>query len=322
MNDFCCILIRCEHFASRIEAKNYQDGYMSKSLLLTCSLVSAFFIPSAHALVDYSNTVGGVEEKAPANRSMQKMSAASNSGGGRGLTWKSDFSFTTNYESLEIESNKYGVLNLNAHVQTPVNIYLDATYWNADGNEGSSSGNPRLILGFNWLRFGSPSEEAKLDIYGGVKLSSSSLLGSSRTDKIFGAETTKRFGTFGIGIGYDMTLVGNAKNTDEKTIGNINRLNISGGWMVSEDIQFEIEAENYSIAPGDESRTNRLIEKVSFSTLSPKLNLGLAPAINLELGARFRMKKVKEDSDLMAAKVFDLHGVHSNSLFAGLNITL
>lgn len=295
---------------------------MSKSLLLTCSLVSAFLIPSAHALVDYSNTVGGVEEKAPPNRSIQKMSAPSNSGSGRGLTWKSDFSFTTNYESLEIESNKYGVLNLNAHVQTPVNIYLDATYWNASGNEGSSSGNPRLILGFNWLRFGSPSEEAKLDIYGGVKLSSNSLLGSSRTDKIFGAETTKRFGTFGIGIGYDMTLVGNAKNSDEKAVGNINRLTISGGWMVSEDIQFEIEAENYSIAAGNESRANRLDEKVSFSTLSPKLNLGLAPAINLELGARFRMKKVNKDSNLMAAKIFDLHGVHSNSLFAGLNITL
>lgn len=295
---------------------------MSKSLLLTCALMSACFIPSAHALVDYSNTVGGVEEKAPSNRMTQKMSAPSNSGGGRSLSWKSDFSFTTNYESLEIGDNKYGVLNLNAHVQTPMNVYLDASYWNANGNEGSSSGNPRLILGFNWLRFGSPSEEAKLDIYGGVKLSSSSMLGSSRTDKIVGAETTKRFGTFGIGIGYDMTLVGNAKNSDEKAIGNIGRLTISGGWMVSEDIQFEVEAENFSIAAGDESRSNRLQEKVSFSTLSPKLNLGLSSAINLELGARFRMKKAKEDSNLMAAKVFDLHGAHSNSLFAGLNITL
>lgn len=295
---------------------------MSKSLLLTCSLVSACFIPSAQALVDYSNTVGGVEEKAPSNKSVQRMSAPASSGGGRGLSWKSDFSFTTNYESLEIGDNKYGVLNLNAHIQTPMNIYIDASYWNANGNEGSSSGNPRLILGFNWLRFGSPSDEAKLDIYGGAKLSSSSMLGSSRTDKIVGAETTKRFGTFGIGIGYDMTLTGNPKNSEEHAIGNIGRLTISGGWMVSQDIQFEVEAENFSIAAGDESRANRLQEKVSFSTLSPKLNLGLAPAVNLELGARFRMKKAKEESNLMAAKVFDLHGAHSNSLFAGLNITL
>lgn len=294
---------------------------MSKSLLLTCTLMSACFIPSAHALVDYSNPVGGVEEKAPSNKIMQKMSAPSNPGG-RSLSWKSDFSFTTNYESMEVGDNKYGVLNLNAHVQTPVNVFLDASYWNANGNEGSSSGNPKLILGFNWLRFGSPSEEAKLDIYGGVKLSSNSILGSSRTDKIVGAETTKRFGTFGVGIGYDMTIVGTPKKSEENAIGNIGRITVSGGWMVSEDIQFEVEAENFSIAPGDDSRANRLKEKVSFSTLSPKLNLGLSSAINLELGARFRMKKAKEEANLMNAKVFDLHGAHSNSLFAGLNITL
>jgi hypothetical protein len=204
-----------------------------------------------------------------------------------------------------------------------VNIFLDASYWNANGNEGSSSGNPKLILGFNWLRFGSPSEEAKLDIYGGVKLSSNSTLGSSRTDKVVGAETTKRFGTFGVGIGYDMTLVGTPKKSDENAIGNIGRLTISGGWMVSEDIQFEVEAENFSIAASsDQSRANRLKEKVSFSTLSPKLNLGLAPAVNLELGARFRMKKAKEEANLQASKVFDLHGAYTNSLFAGLNITI
>lgn len=297
---------------------------MSKSLLLSCALLSAVSIPSAHALVDYSNTVGTPEEKAPApNRMTQKMSAPSSNGGGRSLSWKSDLSFTTNYESMEMGDNKYGILNFNAHIQTPMDVYLDASYWNANGNEGSSSGNPRLILGFNWLRFGSGSDEAKLDIYAGAKLSSSSMLGSSRTDKIVGVETTKRFGTFGIGIGYDMTLVGTPKNSEENAIGNIGRLAVSAGWMVSQDIQFEVEAENFSINPGkDESRTNRLKEKVSFSTLSPKVNLGLSSAINLELGARFRMKKAKEDANLMAAKVFDLHGAHSNSLFAGLNLTL
>lgn len=296
---------------------------MSKSLLFTCAAISTCLISTAHALVDYSNTVGSSEEKAPANRVMQKMSAPSNSGGGRSLTWKSDFSFATNYESLEIGDNKYGVLNMNVHIQTPMNIFIDASYWNANGNEGSSSGNPRLILGFNWLRFGNASDEAKLDIYGGAKLSSNSMLGSSRTDKIVGAETTKRFGTFGVGIGYDLTMVGTPKKSDDLAIGNVGRLAISGGWMVSEDIQFEVEAENFSINPAkDAGRMNRLKEKVSFSTLSPKLNLGLAPTVNLELGARFRMKKAKEDSNLMAAKVFDLHGAHSNSLFAGLNITL
>ncbi|MBY0416286.1 MAG: hypothetical protein K2Q18_19080, partial [Bdellovibrionales bacterium] len=204
-----------------------------------------------------------------------------------------------------------------------VNVFLDASYWSASGDTGRANGNPKIILGFNWLRFGNPSDEARLDIYGGVKLSASSKLGSSRTDKIVGAETTKRFGTFGLGIGYDMSIVGTPGNAEENSVGNINRLTISGGWMVSQDIQFEVEAENFTINVGaDESRSNRLKEKVSFSTLSPKLNLKIVPAVNLEMGARFRMKKAKEEANLMAAKVFDLHGANSNSLFAGLNISL
>lgn len=292
---------------------------MKKSLFITCALVSL----NAHALVDYSETVGTPEEKNVAARSTQKLSKPQSNSGARSLSWKADWSLTTNYESLEIGSNKYGVINVGTHIQTPMNVYFDASYWNASGDEGSSSGNPKLILGFNWLRFGNPSEEARLDIYAGAKLASSSILGSSRTDKIIGVETTKRFGTFGLGIGYDMTLVGKPKRAEDNAIGNIGRIAISGGWMVSNDIQFEVEVESFTINKAkDESRTNRLREKASFSTISPKLNLGLAPAVNLELGARFRMKKAKDESNLMAAKVFDLHGANSNSLFAGLNFTI
>ena len=93
--------------------------------------------------------------------------------------------------------------------------------------------------------------------------------------------------------------------------------------MVSQDIQFEVEAESFTIKEGgDINRRNRLKDKTSFTTLSPKLNLSLFPAVNLELGARFRMKKALEEANLIKAKVFDLHGANSNSLFAGLNITI
>lgn len=292
---------------------------------------SLFLLPlvlpiSAQALVDYTETVGTLEEKGPGskaeNRSVSKM-PGNKEAASRSLIWKSDFSFITNYESIEIDGEKIGVINIGTHIQTPFNVFFDASYWNASTNSGSQSGNPRLILGFNWLRFGSPSDEARFNIYGGAKLSSSSELGSSRTDKIFGVETTKRFGTFGLGIGYEMTLVGAPKNNEEMGIGNIQRLSASAGWMVSSDIQFEVEAENYKIAPKkDAASGNGLNESVSFSTLSPKVNLGLAPAINLELGARFRMKKASEEARLSRARVFDLHGSLANSLFAGLNMTL
>lgn len=295
---------------------------MKKSLLIGSAVIT-LFSTNAFALVDYSESSSDSTSSAPANKSLQKMSRPASSPGSKSLTWKADFSFATNYESMQIGEEKYGVINFGTHIQTPMNVYLDASYWTANGDNGSNNGNPKIILGFNWLRFGSPSDEAKLDIYGGMKLSSTSALGSSRTDKIVGAETTKRFGTFGLGLGYDMTITGTPKNTADQSIGNINRLTISGGWMVSNDIQFEIEAENFTINPGkDSSASNKLGEKVSFSTLSPKLNLNLAPAVNLELGARFRMKKAKSEANLMTAKVFDLHGANTNSLFAGLNLTL
>lgn len=292
---------------------------MKKSLLFSIALFSI----NAHALVDYSEQVDAPKGESASPKSFQKLSRPQSSAGERALSWKADMSLTTNYETMEINGNKYGVINLGTHIQTPANIFFDASYWNASGKEGQSSGNPKLILGFNWLRIGAPSEEARFDIHGGAKLSSSSKLGSSRTDKIVGAETTKRFGTFGLGIGYDMTIVGKPKNIDEKAVGNISRLTLSGGWMVSNDIQFEIEAENFTInQAADSSRANRLTEKASFSTLSPKLNLGLAPAINLEIGARFRMKKPKVEADLLQARVFDLHGANANSLFAGLNLSI
>ncbi len=304
------------------EAKIYQDGFMKMPLFLSLALVSL----NAHALMDYSEPVDAAKEEkssSQSSKSYQKMSTPKENGGGRSLTWKADLSLATNYETLEIEGQKYGMINAGLHIQTPVNIFFDASYWTASGSEGTQNGNPKLILGFNWLRFGSPGEEARLDLYGGVKLSSSSKLGSSRMDKIVGAETTKRFGTFGLGLGYDVTLVGLSKNDEEKSIGNINRLTVSGGWMVSNDIQFEIEVENFSInSAKDSSHVNRLTEKASWSTLSPKLNLGLATAVNLEIGARFRMKKPKAESELLQARVFDLHGSNANSLFAGLNFTI
>lgn len=294
----------------------------SKNVFIS-SITFLTFTTNAFALVDYSETVGTPEPtrtSAPAARSMQKL--PSNNSGQRGLNWKADYSLITNYESMEFGGEKFGVLNVAAHIQTPADIFFEASYWNASGENGAQAGNPRLILGFNWLRLGSPSEEARFNLYGGAKLSSSSELGSSRTDKIFGVETTKRFGTFGLGLGYEMTLAGAPKRESQTAIGNISRLSVSGGWMVSNDIQFEVELENFSIAKGERASGNNLNEKVNFSTLSPKVNLGLAPAVNLEMGARFRIKKAKEDAQLSRAGVFDLHGANSNSLFAGLNLSI
>ncbi len=279
----------------------------------------------AFALIDYSESVPVSSETKTANNSYKKMPEAStkSAGSSRGLAWKSDLSLTTHYESLEISGQKYGALKFDTHIQTPANVFFNASYWHAQSGKENSSGNPKLVVGFNWLKLGSASDEAKFDIFGGLKLSAKSQLGSSRTDKIVGVETTKRFGTFGLGIGYDLTMTGEASSPSEYGIGNINHIAISGGWMVSPDIQFELELDNFTIGKSkDPNRLNGLIGQANFSTFSPKINLGLAPAVNLEMGARFRIKKAQESANLFGAKVFDLNGANANSLFAGLNLTI
>lgn len=289
---------------------------LSKSLAFSLAIYSL----SAMALVDYSEAV---PESQLSPKAMSEGRIQSGRNESRALIWKSDFSFSSNYESMKIESDKIGLINLNTHLQTPFNVYLDLSYWNANNKSGSQNGNPKVIIGFNWLRFGGPSDEAKLDIYGGAKLPGNSLLASSRTDKIFGAETTKRFGSFGLGLGYDMTITGAPRRNTDMSIGNINRITFSGGWMVSNDIQFELEVENFKInQSSDTNRTNYLAKSISFSTLSPKLNLMLSPAVSLEMGARFKTNKIKSDQDLRTAGLFDLHGAYSNSIFAGLGLNL
>lgn len=293
-----------------------KDWSMKKTSMLAAFLAFSF---NAHALVDYSEPVSA---PAPSNTTATRLQSPRQESQSS-LIWKSDFSLSTNYESTEINSEKIGVLNFNTHLQTPFNVYLDMSYWQAQTKAGSQSGNPRFILGFNWLRFGSPSEEARLDIYGGGRFAGSSEMASSRTDKIFGVETTKRFGTFGLGLGYDMTMTGAPKKETDMSLGNIHRIVVSGGWMVSNDIQFEVELENFKINPAkDSTRANKLTETASFSTLSPKLNLMIVPAVNLEMGARFRTNKPKIGQSLASAKLFDLHGAYSNSLFAGLHFNI
>jgi hypothetical protein len=272
---------------------------------------------NAFALVDYTESAAESKGLPKTNYSTQRINSDS-----RSLSWKSEFSLSANYESSQIESNKYGFVNLNTHFQTPFNMYLDLSYWSASSKLGNQNGNPKILIGLNWFKFGSSSDEAKIDFIAGTKLSGSSELASSRTDKIFGIETTKRFGTFGLGLGYDVTLTGASKNDTEMDIGNIHRIVVSGGWMVSNDIQFEMEAENFRITEGSTDKTIALAKEVTFSTLSPKLNLSLAPAVNLELGARFRMNKPSTSQDLKLAKLYDVHGAYSNSMFAGLGISL
>jgi len=274
----------------------------------------SFTIFNAFALIDYSDSAPMIK-----NTSQTKVSNEVKSQ----LSWKSDLSLSTIYEIGEINSKKLGLLSVNTHVQTPFNVYFDLNFWQANFESQNQVGNPQFLVGFNWFRFGSPNDEARVNLYGGMRLSSKSNLGSSSTDKIFGIETTKRFHFFGLGLGYEVTMPSTPKSSNQIATGNIHRINASLGWMVSNDIQFHFEAENFRVSSSTESgRSERLLKEFSYSTLSPKLLLTLFPSVNFELGARYGMKKAKSDQNLSQMRLMNFHGTYSNSVFTGLEFSI
>lgn len=286
-------------------------------------LIVSFMIilnQNIHALVDYSDT--SVDSPKSNNKSQIRLPETNNSKSS--LIWKSDLSLDTNYEMLEVGNSKVGLVNFDAHLQTPVNIFFDASYWqaNSSGPNASSSGNPKFILGVNWFKVGSPSDEAAVNLSAGMRLKSQSQLASSRDDKIFGVETTKKFGVFGLGLGYEYTMTGDTARSTDIAIGSIQRIEVSSGWIVSNDIQFELSIENFKINPNSSPGNNRLNQEITFSTIGPKLNLQIFKGVNFELGARYQMKKAQSSQDLVAMKLIDVHALYSNTVYTGLNLSI
>lgn len=214
--------------------------------------------------------------------------------------------------------------------ETNYNIFVDASYMMLQTSDsflandsGWQSGNPQVLIGLNWLRFGAPSEMASVDFVGGVRTSSSSELGSSRLDKIVGIETSKRFSMFALGIGYELNLTGSAESEEEMEIGNIQNLKASLGWQASPDIRFALDGGTVTIGKSDDQGAKlALNEDVKYSYVSPKLNLTLGPVVNLTMGATFRTRRAKDEISLVPAKLWHLPGLYGNSLFAGLELAI
>ena len=296
---------------------------------------------NAFALVDYSEAEEA-KVSAPAKpaarpaatRSVRKTSRAGSSSerssSGVGME------FATQYDTIEVQANgdtsKFSLLKFDGSFQTPYSLFLDFSYFGIRDDEGTlgqsqamQSGNGEVILGFNWLRFGKSEEMATLDLIGGMSISGSSELASSRTDKIFGFETSKRFYIFGLALGYRVHMTGTPKNEMETAIGGIQILNASLGVVVSPDIRVSVETGTIKVSKsGDEAREARLKNDVSFGYITPKLSLNISPLVGVDLGGTFRTRRVKEqDSEsMLGARLWNLPGAYGNSIFAGLNISI
>jgi hypothetical protein len=296
----------------------------------------AFFASQAFALVDYSEN----EVAAPAKKnsrpikinkrpsSFSTSSAPKRSGGGSSF---GEFSLNSGYQSSSIEvGDRTGKINswhFDGHFQTNYGFYINASHYMASSeseslaaNTGTQQGNPRAILGFNWLRFGSGADAGSIDILAGASLGQTgSDFASQRTDKIFGIETTKKMASMVLGLGYEYRITGASKDENELAIGNIQKIYAILGWMATPDIRFSVEGGTYKIGEGTGDYS--LVEKTSFGYVSPKVHLSLSPIVSLELGAIFRSKRLKNES-LVDARLYDLKGAYGSSILAGLSLSM
>lgn len=297
-----------------------------------------FFLSSKlYALVDYTQPevsrptgVKGPTAAAPAPQVKRVAAKTSVSD----ATNMAHINFGLGHEVLDVSSaereGKVSLSHFYTHLQTNYDLFLSASFWTANSDDApitkqssSQNGNPELVLGFNWLKFGRAHELATIDLFVGHSFRSSSDLGSSRNDVIAGVETSKRFHDFFLGLGYEFQMTGTPNDPGEADIGQIQKLTASLGWRATADIQFIVEGESVTVRPSDESTHSlSLKEELSFASITPKIGLGLRPYFQLELGARFQTQKVKDPSSLYQTRLWNMGGAYGNSIFAGLNISI
>lgn len=307
---------------------------MKKILASSLLLLSV----NALALVDYSAPVAedpAVQSALPKNRPVS-LSSAPRVNAAPASSSDKFFSLGTGLETLDVpykgQTSKVSMYSINGRFQTPYNIFLDASYWSAGTDNSALSsknkqqwGNPTFKLGFNWLTFGAAQDMATIDFYAGAMLpgQKNSDFASSRLDKLLGVEVTKRFYDFALQLGYEMRLVGSPKVEKETPVGNIQKMSAALGWRVSSDIRFGLEAVMYKVGSNSLERPNAALSKdLQFAYVSPKVSLGLASFVDLELGALYQTRKVEIKDDLVEARLWDLKGLYGNSLFASLSFSL
>jgi hypothetical protein len=322
--------------------------FSSEGLMTFFILLCLFFFTPAYALVDYSDFSGRTESApaappapaprapeaapvpAPAQTQLVRREAPRNNNFN---SRSSHFNFAIGYEQLNVQGQEdKGKLNLthaSLHFQTRFDIFVRGSFWRGDTeaaflseSSGAQNGNPTAILGFNWLKFGAPRDLAAVDIYIGGVFGSNSELAHSRMDRLAGVETSKRFGDFLIGAGYEYRFTGAPKRDDELGLGAIQKISATVGWRATPDIQFLIEGATTTINSDKGDRVSRLNETLRFGTVTPKIGLGVREFFQLELGARFQTRKSSNPGDLIGARLWDIGGTNGNSIFTSFNIVI
>jgi hypothetical protein len=313
-----------------------QKGSCMKKIIPLITLITSL---NTHALVDYTDSsdysAPAVKTRAKSVKRVSKRAAPRKrqSSGARFLELKTTY-MSQNFDVVNTEGQnieeKVSTIQLDGRIDTAYDVYLEFSLPMHSGrietNQQETSfqkGNPKVLLGLNWLQFGAAQTALGLDIYGGAVFSSDSEFASKRTDKIVGLNTSKRFFDFGFGLNYELALTGSSDDSLEQDIGTIQQLKAQLGWMVSSDIRFVVTANTVKIAKSnDEGRVNKLEKDIKYAYIKPEVILALSPNIDFHMMATFQSRRAKNELISTSAKLWNLEGFYGNSLAAALNLSI
>ena len=238
----------------------------------------------------------------------------------------------TSLETVDVDSfspqEKTSLYKLNIYYKPRPDFYFKVGQFYGTSNglnlngAFSKKGNLEVRLVANWLRWSNGEYDTKLDIFGGVSIKErSSNFASSRSDKIIGFETARNFSNFIFSLGHELRLTGIPKDKTEMAIGDIRKYYAIFGWKVTPDINFAVEAVQHDIRPSNE-RALALKDKVVSGYLSPWLFLNLSARYDIILGGVFRTNRIKNQAELIKARLWSFQGLYGNSIFAKINLNI
>jgi hypothetical protein len=301
-------------------------------LLQATTITLILTLPTANALVDYSDSASTVNETPAITTTasapkMQSVVSSPKPTGGQNLVF--DLIWETIDITLEQSRAKVQKGSFNIHYQTPFDVYADLSYWMASSDHQRlatddrwSAGNPSAKLGLNWLRLGGNGEEAAIDFFAGGMLQGqeNSSFASSRNDFFFGAETSKQFGQFMLGLGAEGRLTGTPSRRDEGDIGNVQKIIALFAWRAAPNIRFAMEGARTAISANPKANvTSVWSQKNSWTYLAPQLELALGPSLGFNMGALFPIKNIVLNDEWINARLWELRGAYGSSLYACLN---
>ena len=288
-----------------------------KNIKLALLFLTLTFSGTLMAMVDYSNFSRTGEKKPPVVKGKKNLERGRMIHRARPRHYRIRGDFSMGMENIRSNgSQNFWIME--SSLQTPWDFFTKARYRHGEVGDGKR-GNLRLLLGFNWLGFGSAGSRVSVDVFGGVVPGvTDSDFATSRTDTFLGLKTRKEFYQLAVEMGLQHHVTGTPEG-GEMAVGDIQTAFGELSWQVSQDIFLALGGGAVKVSPQEEG----LKSELSWGYLNPQLRLNLSRWVALSFDAHLRTSSKKSFQEVAArARLWDFPGACGDSLKASLSLTL